>query len=112
MVLPSKVGAIKCTITGVLIPEGSRLTLRALVSTNTNAVSADTNANIRNAENVIITYAVSEQMAGPKGFDPLTCGSEDRRDVLTTLRAPAAIADAAISRVIEIVINPARQQWP
>ena len=27
-------------------------------------------------------------MAGPKGFDPLTCGSEDRRDILTTLRAP------------------------
>ena len=27
-------------------------------------------------------------LAGPKGFDPLTCGSEDRRDILTTLRAP------------------------
>jgi hypothetical protein len=27
-------------------------------------------------------------LAGPKGFDPLACGSEDRRDILTTLRAP------------------------
>ncbi len=26
--------------------------------------------------------------AGPEGFDPTTCGSEDRRDILTTLRAP------------------------
>jgi hypothetical protein len=25
--------------------------------------------------------------AGPEGFDPSTCGSEDRRDILTTLRA-------------------------
>ena len=24
--------------------------------------------------------------AGPMGFDPTVCGSEDRRDVLTTLR--------------------------
>ena len=24
--------------------------------------------------------------AGPVGFDPMTCGSEDRRDILTTLR--------------------------
>lgn len=27
------------------------------------------------------------EMAGPEGFDPTTCGSEDRRDILTTLRA-------------------------
>ena len=25
--------------------------------------------------------------AGPEGFDPTTCGSEDRRDILATLRA-------------------------
>jgi hypothetical protein len=25
--------------------------------------------------------------AGPMGFDPMICGSEDRRDVLATLRA-------------------------
>jgi hypothetical protein len=29
-----------------------------------------------------------DEMAGPEGFDPTTCGSEDRRDILTTLRAP------------------------
>jgi hypothetical protein len=28
--------------------------------------------------------------AGPKGFGPLICGSEDRRDILTTLRAQAS----------------------
>ena len=25
-------------------------------------------------------------LTGPVGFDPMTCGSEDRRDILTTLR--------------------------
>jgi hypothetical protein len=49
-------------------------------------------------------------MAGPEGFDPTTCGSEDRRDILTTLRAPCiAMAEAAISSLIEIVMNPDRQ---
>lgn len=28
---------------------------------------------------------------GPKGFDPLACGSEDRRDILATLRAHASV---------------------
>lgn len=31
---------------------------------------------------------VFKVQAGPEGFDPTTCGSEDRRDILTTLRAP------------------------
>jgi hypothetical protein len=31
-----------------------------------------------------------KKRTGPRGFDPLTCGSEDRRDILTTLRAQQA----------------------
>src|SRR6187431_1724808 len=30
----------------------------------------------------------SPNQTGPVGFDPMTCGSEDRRDILTTLRTP------------------------
>jgi hypothetical protein len=28
----------------------------------------------------------NQNQTGPVGFDPMTCGSEDRRDILTTLR--------------------------
>ena len=49
-------------------------------------------------------------LAGPEGFDPTACGSEDRRDILTTLRAPALLIGSPISNKpsfnSEIVINP------
>ena len=48
-----------------------------------NVVSAGLNRDFR------ITQ-IHEEIAGPKGFDPLACGSEDRRDILTTLRAHLA----------------------
>ncbi len=43
-------------------------------------------------------------IAGPMGFDPTTCGSEDRRDILTTLRAQVRFVETRpIS--IELFVN-------
>ena len=35
------------------------------------------------------------KQTGPVGFDPMTCGSEDRRDILTTLRTPLGCIKSA-----------------
>jgi hypothetical protein len=49
----------------------------------------------------IVEYLV---ITGPMGFDPTTCGSEDRRDILTTLRAQVRFVETSpIS--IELLVN-------
>lgn len=35
---------------------------------------------------ISLNQPYSQNQTGPVGFDPMTCGSEDRRDILTTLR--------------------------
>jgi hypothetical protein len=50
-------------------------------------VSPQTSDKLVNDEAIL---AKRSKRTGPRGFDPLTCGSEDRRDIRTTLRAQQA----------------------